>query len=139
MKSRAFLVVGLFVALALPLLAGCGGEGGPIVPGSVGLYVGTAAGDGSGPLRMLIADDGTIRGTMDISPICANMQITGTYNPDGTINFTATGCGITVTGVGQLRQQAPGSWVFIGSGTWSTPGDQYGTWTATRVAATGVI
>lgn len=140
MKKRAFLVVGLLVALALPLLAGCGGEGGPIQAIVTGLYVGTAAGCGNGgPFRMLIDDNGNITGTMDISPLCANMAITGTYNPDGTVTFTATGCGITVTGDGQITQRAPGSWVFVGTGTWSTLGCNNGTWTATRVGATGVI
>ena len=139
MKRRALIVAGVLAILAAALLPGCGGEHGALLPIYVGIYNGTAAGDGAGPMVIIIRDDGTIVGTIDISPICASMTITGTYNPDGTVTFTATGCGITVNGTGTLTQTAPGSTQFTGSGTWTGPGGQSGTWAVTRTGGTGTI
>jgi hypothetical protein len=121
------------------MLMGCGGEA-VIQITMVGVYDGDVAGDGAGPLRFYIGRNGYLTGNLRIPPLCAGpIQITGTVTRDGNVTWTGTGCGCTYTGQGKVERLAPGSNVFVGSGTWTGCGGTSGTWGVTWIARTGSI
>jgi len=139
MLSIRFICLLTLAALLAVGLAGCGGEG-PIGCTVAGIYVGQMSGDGTGPLRFYIDPNGAVTGNFRVPPICNGpVHITGTVDDDGNITFQGTGCGVTFQGTGTVEPQAPGSCVYVGSGTWTGDDGSIGTWGATRTSRTGSI
>jgi len=140
MTSRRLLWVCLIGAFCCVALVGCGGEAAIVKIKMVGVYDGSVTGDGAGPLRFYIGRNGQLTGNVRIPPLCAGpIKVTGTVTRDGNVTWTATGCGITFQGTGKVERLAPGSNVYVGSGTWTGSDGSGGTWGATWVARTGSI
>jgi len=138
MVSRKVAATGLLVALSAGFLVGCGGET-TIQITMVGVYNGTASGDGVGPLRFYVGPGGRLTGNVRLEPLCKGViHFTGTVDPNGNVTFKGKGCGCTYTFTGKIERLAPGSNVYVGSGTWSGCGNS-GTWSVTWVARTGSI
>ena len=140
MAFRVLVSMGLATAVVLcALVAGCGGETNIQVT-MVGLYAGTMDGDGAGPLRFYIGPGGGLIGNFRLPPICNGpVHITGSVTPDGNVVFTGTGCGVTFQGTGHVERLAPGSNVWVGSGTWTGSNGTHGTWGATWIRRSGSI
>jgi len=138
LSIRLICVLTMAATLAVAL-SGCGGEGGVVIT-RAGIYVGEMDGDGTGPLRFYIDPDGSVTGNFRVPPICNGpVSFTGTVDDDGNITFQGTACGIAFQGTGTVEPQAPGSNVFVGSGTWTGDDGSIGTWGATWTARTGSI
>lgn len=138
MRRRFLLLAGLLlVPVAWLLVSGCGGEGEYVV--RVGIYEGDMDGDETGPIEFSLNSRGQLQGIVSL-PSCANVIVlVGDVDPDGGVTFTATGCGVTYTGIGTIRQAAPGSAIWTGSGTWTANNGNSGTWDVRRTKRTGAI
>jgi len=138
MRNARLVMVGLVALLVGLALSGCGGETGAVGITMNGIYIGSASGDGSGPIRYFIGANGAFTGNVDLSPVCpGGVAITGNVAANGNVTFSGSGCGITFTGAGSVQQTSPGVWT--GSGTWNGSNGTSGTWSGTRTGATGSI
>jgi hypothetical protein len=138
MASRRLTSACVIAVLLGTMLVGCGGET-TIQITMVGVYNGTVIGDGAGPIRFYVGPGGHLTGNLIVAPLCNQpIHVIGTVDPSGKVRFTGTGCGCTYTFRGKIERLAPGSNVFVGSGTWKGCGTR-GTWSVTWVARTGSI
>jgi hypothetical protein len=139
MAARRLVWACVVSAFCCAVLVGCGGEA-VIHVTMVGVYGGNMAGDGAGPVRLYVGPNGQLTGNFRLPPLCNGpVHITGTVDRGGNVTFQGTGCGCTFRGTGKIKRLAPGSNVYVGSGTWTGCGGTSGTWGVTWVARTGAI